>query len=213
MEKQEEVKSKYVEKTTMLFVAFATLVLGFILGFVIGPYKGDPAPSATTSAQSGLTSHGQDLEGEVADKISALQKEVSSNPQNAVAWTQLGHFYFRYVTRYGYDKVIESYEKSLALNPDNRSVWTTLGVAYRRNAQPIKALDAFDNAIRIDPRFEASHFHKGVVLVYEMGDRQGGVQAWEELLKINPAAMAPDGKPDRDLIEQVQTQQSQQEGP
>jgi len=65
---------------------------------------------------------------------------------------------------------------------------------YRKNGQPKKAIEAFETAMKIDPSHEVSLFNKGVVLMHDLDDRPGAIQAWEELLKLNPFAKTPDGQ-------------------
>ena len=67
-----------------------------------------------------------------------------NNPENTEAWIQLGHVYFDTNIN---DKAIVAYEKSLELNPRNANVLTDLGIMYRRNGQPQKAIEKFDEAI------------------------------------------------------------------
>ena len=195
----------------MLFVAFIALVVRLVGGFVMGVYRGGPYLTDRAPEQPQQTFENQASMAEVTEKVSALEQEVSSNPKNVVAWTQLGDLYFRNMAQY--HKAIEAYEKSLELNPKNTTVWTTLGIAYRRTREFVKALEAYERAAKIDPRHEASRFNKGVVLMYDMGDRERAVQAWEELLRTNPAAMAPGGEPVKDLLERVIREQNQQESP
>ena len=78
------------------------------------------------------------------------------------------------------------YEKSLELNPRNANVLTDLGIMYRRNGQPQKAIEKFDEAIVVNPRHEMSRVNKGIVLMHGLGDREGAIESWEELLGINP---------------------------
>ncbi len=204
---EEEFGSGYVTKRTMLFVAFIALVVGFSVGVFTGIYKVSSYLSDPTSAQPQQASQGQATSPERADKVLALEKEVSSNPNNLVAWTQLGdlHFYSGQ-----FEKAIKAYQKTLELSRDNPTVWTSLGVAYRRTNQPFKAVKAYNRAIEVDPRHEASRFNKGVVLMHDMNDREDAIRAWEELLKVNPAAMAPDGQPVKELVEELRVDQNQQ---
>jgi len=74
---------------------------------------------------------------------------------------------------------------------------------YRRNGQPQKAVELFDRAITIAPNLEQPRFNKGVVLLNDMKDREGAIKAWEELLKINPNALAPGGQPLTELIKTI----------
>ncbi len=122
------------------------------------------------------------------------------NPTNIDAWTQLGNVYF---DTQNFAKAIRAYEKSLELSPDNPNVLTDLGVMYRRNGQPGKAVEAFDRAMAIAPNHEQSRLNKGIVLRYDMNDREGAVKAWQEVLRINPSAVTPNGQPVSEAIKDL----------
>ena len=125
---------------------------------------------------------------------------MAINPTNADAWKQLGNVYFDTGNS---AKAIRAYEKSLELSPGNPNVLTDLGVMYRRNGQPGKALEAFNEAIAIAPSHEQSRFNKGIVLLNDMNDREGAIKAWEDLLKVNPSATAPNGQPLSEAIKSL----------
>jgi lipoprotein NlpI len=91
-----------------------------------------------------------------------------------------------------HSKAIYAYEKSIELKPGNADVLTDLGIMYRLDGNPLKAKETFDQAIFMDPKHENSRLNKGIVLI--MGDRDGGIQTWEELLEINQLAMANDNQ-------------------
>jgi len=61
---------------------------------------------------------------------------------------------------------------------------------YRRSGQPRKAIEKFDKAVAVDPKHETARFNKGIVLMHDLGDRDGAIRTWEDLLEINPLAMA-----------------------
>ena len=96
-----------------------------------------------------------------------------------------------------------AYNKALELNPGNPDVLTDLGVMYRRKDQPLEAIKAFDKAIKIDPRHEASRFNKGVVLLHDLNDSEGAVRAWEGLVEVNPFARAHGNELILELIEKI----------
>ena len=187
---------KYVKKETMLMVAFITFTAGFLAGIAYGLYKGEPRKSVRVEQR-------QAADSQFNSEITALELEVAKNPTNVTAWTQLGNLYFD-TSRY--DRAIMAYKKSLELNPQNADVWTDMGVMYRRSRQPAEALKAFDKAIEINPRHEISRFNKGVVLLHDLNDQQAAIRAWEELLQINPVAMAPNGQSVDQLIVQLKNQ-------
>ena len=196
MAKQISPEGNFVKKETMFIVALITLVIGFLGGVFYSALQssGPPQPQQQQQQQqSGMTN-------EQARTILSLEQEVAANPSNVDAWTQLGHVYF---DTNNPSKAIRAYEKSLELRPNDPNVMTDLGVMYRRSGQPDKALEIFDKVISIAPSHEQSRFNKGIVLRYDMNDREGAIKAWEELLKVNPNAQAPNGMPVSEAIKSL----------
>lgn len=200
MEQNKTDTRKYVKKETMLMVAFITFTAGFLAGIAYGLYKGEPRKVVRVEQR-------QAADSKFSSESAALELEVAKNPANVNAWTQLGNLYF---DTNKYDRAIVAYKKSLELNPQNADVWTDIGVMYRRNRQPAEALKAFDKAIEINPRHEISRFNKGIVLLHDLNDQQSAIRAWEDLLKINPVAMAPNGQSVDQLVVQLKNQSKSQ---
>lgn len=201
MAKQKNTEGNFVKKETMFIVALVTLVIGFLGGVFYSALQSGPTQNVQQTASAPPQQQQQQgLSNEQARNILTLEQEVATNPTNVDAWTQLGHVYF---DTNNPPKAIRAYEKSLELRPNDPNVLTDLGVMYRRNGQPEKALEAFDKAMGIDPGHEQSRFNKGIVLRYDMNDRDGAIKAWEELLKVNPNAMAPNGIPVSEAIKSL----------
>ena len=205
MAKQKSPEGNFVKKETMLIVALIALVVGFLGGIFYSAFQSGPTGSVQTSSAPPRPPQQQqqqqpNLSNEQARNILSLEQEVAVNPTNVDAWTQLGNVYF---DTNNFPKAIRAYEKSLELSPNNPNVLTDLGVMYRRNGQPEKAVAAFDRAMAIAPSHEQSRFNKGIVLRYDMNDREGAVKAWEELLKVNPNAVAPNGQPISEAIKSL----------
>jgi cytochrome c-type biogenesis protein CcmH/NrfG len=202
MAKQKTPEGNFVKKETMFIVALITLVIGFLGGvFYSAMQSSGPAERVqTTSAPPQQSQQQSGLTNEQARNILSLEQEVAANPTNVDAWTQLGHVYF---DTNNPPKAIRAYEKSLELRPNDPNVLTDLGVMYRRNGQPEKALEIFDKAMSVAPSHEQARFNKGIVLRYDMNDREGAIKAWEELLKINPHALAPNGQPVSEAIKSL----------
>jgi cytochrome c-type biogenesis protein CcmH/NrfG len=142
----------------------------------------------------------------LAGMAAALEKEAAAHPDNADIWIQLGNTYF---DGNDPDRAAAAYEKALALTPDNPDVWTDLGVMYRRKGQPQKAVEAFDRAIKIDSRHQTARFNKGVVLLHDLQDMPAAIQAWEELVRINPVATTPNGQSVDELVQQMKASAAQ----
>ncbi len=201
MARTSKTEQRYVKKETLLLAVFVALIAGFVGGVVFSVYKG-PIPGRPQAPAQHSEPEAAPEPG-VQDRIAALQRLVSVNPEDEEAWAALGNLYFdtNQVT-----KAIEAYRKALELNPNNADVWTDLGIMYRRNKQPREAVSAFDKATQIDPLHEPSRFNKGVVLMHDLQDGPGALKAWEELVKLNPQARAPNGQTVKELIEVIRKQ-------
>jgi cytochrome c-type biogenesis protein CcmH/NrfG len=134
-----------------------------------------------------------------ASRLLELEKKVKANPADAALWAQIGNLYFDSGI---FGNAIDAYETSLKYKPDNPDVLTDLGVMYRRSGNPEKAVEKFDAAMAVDPKHQVSRFNKGIVLIHNLKDLDGGIAAWEALLEINPLAMAPNGQSVDELIQQ-----------
>jgi cytochrome c-type biogenesis protein CcmH/NrfG len=163
------------------------LVIGFIGGTVFGIMKTIPLPGEKPGDSNKAS----------PQMLQSLEDETVKNPQNADTWIRLGNAYF---DSDQYQKAIPAYQKAVAIEPDNPDVLTDLGIMYRENKQPEKAVEMFSKAMSLDPKHENSRMNKGIVLLYDLKDEQGAVQAWEELLEINPIAKFGDDQTIDELV-------------
>ena len=192
----------YVRKETFLIVTLLALAVGFFGGVMFAVFKSDSkAPVPSAPVQMGTSAPAD------SDRIAALERKAQANPGNANAWTELGNAYF---DSNQYEASISAYRKSLELNPGNPNVWTDMGVMYRRSGNPEEAVKAFDQASAADPKHEVSRMNKGIVLLHDLNDYKGAIEAWEGLLEINPIAMAPNGISIDQMVTQLRKQQSGQ---
>lgn len=165
----------------IIWPAAALLLVGFISGAIFGTMKTGSLNEgkATVSGNPSVSSYRE------------LEDETIKNPQHADGWTQLGNAYY---DNDQYQQAIFAYEKSLSIEPENTNVITDLGTMYRRNGQPEKAVEMFNRTIALDPKHEIARMNKGIVLLHDLNDENGAVQAWEELLEINPIAVFGNGQ-------------------
>ena len=195
-------EGNYIRKETFLVVTLLALAVGFFGGVVFAVFKSGsnaPVPSAPVQMQTAAPAD--------ADRIAALERKTQSNPANTNAWIELGNAYF---DSNQFEKAIGAYQKSLELNPNNPNVLTDMGVMYRRSGKPQEAIEAFDRAIEVDPQHEISRMNKGIVLLHDLNDLGGAIQAWEGLLEVNPVAMAPNGISIDEMVVQLKKQKAGQ---
>ena len=198
----------YVRKETFWLGTLLALAVGFFGGVMFTIFKSDsgviPGP-APTQTQAQVPQNRIDQPDRVR-MIAALESETAKNPLNLEAWIQLGNEYF---DTDQHEKAIQAYQKALELNPADANVWTDLGIMYRRNGNPQKALECFDKAIAADPKHEPSRLNKGIVLLHDLKDFDGAIKAWEDLLAVNPIAMAPTGRSVDEMVQQMKKQRDQ----
>jgi cytochrome c-type biogenesis protein CcmH/NrfG len=184
------------KKTNQLLTYFVIFAFGFVTGIgftVIKSKTPESAPSTITGEQP---PHSE----ETRQAILNLEAEVTANPENFQSWVRLGHLYYDTDQP---EKAIAAYNKSLELHSGDANLLTDLGVMYRRTEQPEKAIELFNKAIKKEPDHQPSRFNKGIVLMYDLNDPAGAVEAWEGLLKINPEAKSADGQPIREFVDQI----------
>ena len=99
--------------------------------------------------------------------------------------------------------------KLIPTMPTSGPIWALCTGAAETRRRP---LNSFDKAIEADPKHEVSRMNKGIVLLHDMNDIAGAIKAWEELLAVNPVAMAPTGQSIDQMIQQMK-KQLQQQGP
>jgi cytochrome c-type biogenesis protein CcmH/NrfG len=197
--------AQYVRKETFWLVSLLALAVGFFAGVMFAVFKSEsvavPGQPQTPVPMS------QKANPETSNMIAALEKETRENPSNAGAWIELGNSYF---DTNQYEKSIQAYRKALELDPNNANVWTDMGVMYRRSGNPQEAINSFNKAIEVDPKHEVSRMNKGIVLLHDLNDTNGAIEAWEGLLDVNPIAMAPTGRSVDEMVQQMKKQKSQE---
>jgi cytochrome c-type biogenesis protein CcmH/NrfG len=188
----------YVKTSNMYLIVMVALAVGFLGGVVFSSYRTSSVASVPGSANFADTP--MPMSQEQSQALTALLQATRATPDDARAWTQLGHLYFD--TRQ-YEKAIPAYEKSLKLDPSQPDVWTDLGVMYRRTGDPSQAVKCFDHALALDSRHETALYNKGVVLLHDMKDTQAALNTWEKLVEVNPKAQTPDGRTVKSMVDQV----------
>ncbi len=201
---KQNMKQHTVKKQTLIGAVVLSVCIGFIGGTIYASFK--LAPDSQAVQQGGLMKNKNsakdqhDHSAEVSAKILQLEQYLEQHPEDAGAWAHLGNVFF---DSNQVKNAIEAYEKSLALEPGKIGVITDLGVMYRRDNQPRKAVEAFDRAVLLDPTFETARFNKGIVLLHDLKDVEGGIRAWEKIVELNPMAMAPNGESVDALIQRM----------
>ena len=184
-----------VSKQTLYLSVLVVFIAGFISGVVFTVMKSDNSMVAQSPSPQQAQSQQE------AQAILNLEAEVTANPDNYNAWTQLGHLYF---DSNQVSKAVGAYEKSLELHSGNANIWTDLGVMYRRSGAPEKAIEAFEKAMSMDSTHAPSRFNRGIVLHFDLGQTDKAIESWQSVLAFDPNYKTGNGMSLQDLINQVQ---------
>jgi len=194
MKKTEKVEVKYVTLSTALIIGLVGLIVGFLAGNIYSVYKSGPGASGSINMPNSV----QNTSLQQSGQIFALEREAEKNPKNQAVWLNLGNLYF---DTNKYQDAIRAYNKYIELNPNDANVWTDLGVMHRRTKNASEAISSFDKAIELNPKHEQARFNKGIVLFYDLGNREAGKQIWIELSQINPNFQTTSGQTIKEFLE------------
>ena len=104
-----------------------------------------------------------------------------------------------------YTEAIAAYQAVLKRDERNVDAMTHLGLIVAVGGHADSALETFDKALKIDPKYAPAYLYRGQVLYEQKQDYAGAVAAWERFM-----ALVPKGE-DRDrvaeLVKQAQSKQ------
>ena len=136
--------------------------------------------------------------------IQLLQDVVKQDPQNAVAWINLGNLF---MDSGRYPEAIDAYEQALGLDPKNVDVRVDMGTCYRRMRRVDRAAEEFRKAISLNPLHPYAHRNLGVVLAFDLNDKKQAIKEFEEYIKLYPNT--PDAQQIQNLINQLKSESAQ----
>lgn len=183
-------------------LAMICLAVGLVLGYL---FRGSasPAPAASSPEQqtagtppAGMSSPGPaTIPGstpsqpamsaqQVQQAAQPMLETLKQNPNDVETLTKLGNLYY---DAQQFDKAVEYYGKVLGANPRNVNVRTDMGTAYWYMNNPDRAISEFEKSLSYEPTHPQTLFNLGMVKWQGKKDAKGAVEAWEKLLKMNPA--------------------------
>jgi tetratricopeptide (TPR) repeat protein len=85
-----------------------------------------------------------------------------------------------------YSEAIAAYQAVLKRDPRNVDAMAHLGLIVAIGGHADTALEAFDKALAIDPKYAPAYLYQGQVLYEVKRDYPGAVKAWERFLALVP---------------------------
>ena len=112
-----------------------------------------------------------------------LLEQLKSEPNNAQLFYKIGNLYY---DAQQYPEAVNYYQSSLKIDPKATDVRTDLATAYHLIGQPDKAIQEFDEVLKIDDKYANALFNEGMVKWQDKMDINGAITSWKRLLATNP---------------------------
>jgi len=132
------------------------------------------------------------------DEMRHLEEIAKSNPKSAAAWTDFGN---ALMDSRRFSEAIDAFEKSLAIDPKNVNVRVDMGTCYRGIGKFDKAVEEYRKALKIKPDFPNGHRNLGVVLAFDLHNKEEGIKEFKKYLELAPDA--PDAATIRQTVEEL----------
>lgn len=162
MRERVESSSEY----SWILYAIAMLIVGGLAGYILANVKTSAAPTAAPAAAT------------------VPVVAPASSMQDFAAAVDAGN---RFYDAQRYEDAIPYYQRALTFNPKDVNVSTDLGTALWYAGRADAALVQYDQSLAIDRTHAQTLFNVGVVRADGKHDYAGAIDAWESLLKANPA--------------------------
>ena len=85
-----------------------------------------------------------------------------------------------------YAEAIAAYQAVLKRDSKNVDAMTHLGLIVAMGGHADAALETFDKALKIDPKYAPALLYKGQVLYEVKSDYAGAIKAWERFVSLTP---------------------------
>jgi tetratricopeptide (TPR) repeat protein len=183
--------------------AMALLALGITLGVGVSRYSA-PDPTAAGAGASipgpALTDPGPLLPGAPVTGAAAstpIPPEIMARMLQAAGES---------LTAGRYPEAIAAYQAVLKRDGKNVDAMTHLGLIVAMGGHADAALETFDKALKIDPKYAPALLYKGQVLYEVKSDYAGAIKAWERFVSLTPPG--EDRRRVAVLIEEARTKAS-----
>jgi tetratricopeptide (TPR) repeat protein len=85
-----------------------------------------------------------------------------------------------------YSEAIAAYQAVLKRDAKNVDALTHMGLIVALGGHADTALETFDKALAIDPKYAPAHLYRGQILYEQKQDYSGAVKSWERFLTLVP---------------------------
>jgi Flp pilus assembly protein TadD len=137
--------------------------------------------------------------GQYHDAITQFTQVLKIDPNNAVAWNNLGNA-LRELNRY--PEATEAYKKAIDLSPNYAYPRNGVATLLIRQDRVKEALPYLEKAIELDPKFVEVYLNLGIAY-HTLGEKDKARTLYKTFLKIAPDWMKEERKNAQLLLSQI----------
>jgi cytochrome c-type biogenesis protein CcmH/NrfG len=177
-------------------MAVFCLLLGLAIGYL---FRGSQSPAAAVKAvanvpppkpANSMAGHMPSLDEmkKMADKkAEPLLQKLKTDPNNSDLLIQVGNMY---KATHQFKEAAGYYDKALQVKPKNVAIRTELASCLFYDGDADGAIGQLQQSLQYDPKDANSLFNLGMIKWQAKQDSKGALEAWRELLKLNPQLSA-----------------------
>ncbi|GBO53247.1 hypothetical protein APA_1154 [Pseudanabaena sp. lw0831] len=122
-----------------------------------------------------------------AEARTAYQSSVALNPDNSLAWRELGVS----LEQLGlYESAIPSYQQAIKIDPKYAYPYTDLGDVYEAQGNYELAITSYQQAIELDPK-KASYHHNLGNVYHSQGKYELAIASYQQAINLDPKFTYP----------------------
>lgn len=174
------------QRYAWIVYAVGMLLVGGLAGYVLSSMtNGGAAPAAVVNTASTPASASSAPAAMVDEQALKTYRDIlAKDPGNYQAAVNAGNILY---DGKRYDEAVPYYQQAMRINGTDVNVSTDLGTALWYSGKPDAALAQYEVSLGLAPDHAQTLFNVGIVRSDGKGDFKGALQAWETLLRTNPA--------------------------
>jgi cytochrome c-type biogenesis protein CcmH/NrfG len=138
------------------------------------PTGGNQAPPAPPTADQ--------LKEMAEQQVAPLLEQLKQNPKDSALLTKVATYY---LAARQFDESEKYFQTAVDVKPTADAL-TKLGNAQYFGGSSDKAMETFNRALQVDPKFANALYNLGLLKWQAQGDVKGAIACWEKLIKTNP---------------------------
>lgn len=191
-------------------MAVVCLGIGLVVGYLFrGSDSRRRAETATPPASAAAASTApaaqmpslDDLKQMADKKAEPLLAKLKNDPKNSDLLNQLGTLY---KAAHQFQEAAGYYQKAIETDPRNVGARTDLASCLFYQGDADGAIRQLQQALTYDPKDANSLFNLGMIRLQAKNDSSGAVNAWRQLLNLNPTLPKEKKQTVEKLIAQAQ---------